>query len=472
MPTAYGYILGVPGYGGGGDVDWKTLRLTEPSSGSLLSEWWFDEGSGTTVSDQVGSADFTGITNGSWISQGLRLSSGKATSASISGAQTLVLLCKPPKDSTTSEWNSTFRGATYYGPQVTDNATWHSASVRNVVPMYYRAATGQANYRPSRGNWILVFCQSASAAASTVVLGAKSDGTLSVSQLDIAWAAVYSATLTSAERTTIYDMARQLIKSRGAYLDWRDCPVKVDIAALWGQSNAEGRALIADLSAGDQARTTPSGVYINRRDTYASEQLELGVNQTTTTPAVQFGPEMQMAWDAEDGGSGLYIAKYGVGATYLADTANGNDWNTAELPTSGSLNAALRSVWQTEADMLNAGIGPRLLGMCWMQGEQDALNATYGAAYEANLTSLIAKFREQVGDSTARIVIGRIRDDDPAGDPTAQAAVRAAQVAVAAADSNVYWIDTDSMPLNVDNVHYAAAGQKLLGTAFYSALQA
>jgi len=46
-----------------------------------------------------------------------------------------------------------------------------------------------------------------------------------------------------------------------------------------------------------------------------------------------------------------------------------------------------------------------------------------------------------------------------------------AQVAFGDGDAHGTWIDTDSFPLAGDNVHFTAAGQKLLGAAFYAALQ-
>lgn len=455
-------LFGIPGYGGGG---WQSLRLTTPESGVLLAEWWFNEGAGTTITDHVGSSDITGVTNGSWISQGLRLTNGLALSPSIAGAQTLVLLCKPPRDGTSDEYHSEFRSAIWNGSRMSTTATWHSGSIRGVVPCY-ADASGTSVYRVSRGNWVLIFCEAGSAAASTVSLGSRFDGLKPTSQIDLAWAAVFSATLTSAERTEVYDMARELLKSRSAYLDWRDCPTTTHVLGLWGQSNAEGRATIANLSSTDQARTLPEGVLINRRDTYATEDLELGVNQTTTNVATQFGPEMPIAWLAEDNGQSLAIAKYAVGSTILDDTA-GTDWSIDETSTTNLFNKAMWGLWQLEADLINAGVGPDLKGVCWAQGEQDGTNTTYGAAYEDNLNAFIAKYREQVGDTTADFIIARTRDQFPTANSTAIADVRAAQAAVAAADADVAMFDTDYMPRAVDEVHYDVVGQMQLGRMFY-----
>ncbi len=41
---------------------------------------------------------------------------------------------------------------------------------------------------------------------------------------------------------------------------------------------------------------------------------------------------------------------------------------------------------------------------------------------------------------------------------------------VGTANSGCVLIDTDSFPLQADNVHYTGAGMKSLGTAFYNAV--
>jgi len=193
----------------------------------------------------------------------------------------------------------------------------------------------------------------------------------------------------------------------------------------------------------------------------------MGTNQTTTNAATQFGPEMPMAWLAEDAGESLYISKHAIGSTFLGATG-ASDWNVAEDAASSLFNNALNNLWTQEADMLNAGIGPRLKALCWMQGENDATSTTTADAYATNLANLISTYRQQVGDSSAKVLIARIRDEDPTFDPAAVVTVRAAQESVADADANAEWFDTDSMPLAGDNVHYDSVGMKSLGEAFYT----
>ena len=101
-----------------------------------------------------------------------------------------------------------------------------------------------------------------------------------------------------------------------------------------------------------------------------------------------------------------------------------------------------------------------------MQGESDSTDATLASDYETNLTNFINQARTDFGFT--KFVLGRIHNTLPSGTYTEKATVRAAQDAVAAADSNVEIINTDTYGLKVDNIHFNASGQQSLGSAFAS----
>jgi hypothetical protein len=104
-------------------------------------------------------------------------------------------------------------------------------------------------------------------------------------------------------------------------------------------------------------------------------------------------------------------------------------------------------------------------GFFWMQGEADAQNAGYAAAYQANLGYFIDRVREDTGDPTLPFVLGRIRDW-----PFPHAAqVRAAQANVAAAKANVGLVNTDFLPIGGDYLHFSSAGTYQLGVLFADA---
>ena len=105
-----------------------------------------------------------------------------------------------------------------------------------------------------------------------------------------------------------------------------------------------------------------------------------------------------------------------------------------------------------------------------MQGESDAYNATYGAAYEANLTNLINTVRSDFATPSMPFVVGRITDLSVYGFP-AVPEVRTAQETVPGVVGNASWIDTDDIEqVPTAPGHYNAAGQIVLGTRFANEL--
>jgi len=454
-------------------LPWQNYRITS----GLLGEWAFAEGSGRSVADNSGNSktinlDLPTTPNDTWTACGISTASGLIQTPSITGARTVVMLLKIPQDNTSgfvfSGGNGSGNGVIPGGVSTTYN--YHTASVRGVVPLYQRASTGSANYRLNSGGWYMLFIDFNAAYTTPLGFGGRHSTTTSrVTTFEIAYSAVFSGVLSDSDRSQMYLLGRSLLKSRGAYLDWRDCPTNADFVTIWGQSNAEGRAKLADLSGSDTARTTPN-CFINLRGNRTVAALVKGTNQQTAAPSTDFGPELGIAWSHEDAANGrkLYISTHAIGSTYLADTG-GTDWSLSELETSNLFNAALRTMWAAEAQMLNSGIGPRFRGIFWMQGENDATSAVYGAAYQTNLSALITKFREQVGDSTVKFLIGRIRNVDTGYDVVGVAAVRLAESTLGATSPNA-WFDTDDLPLAVDNVHYNAVGMKSLGQRVYSAL--
>jgi hypothetical protein len=456
---------------------WQDYRLITPSSGALISEWQFAEGSGTAVDDAVGAnninLDLPTTPNYTWSARGITLASGLVQTPSITSARTVALLYKVGIGEATGFELSggSGSGAGLLADSISTAYTVHVGVARGVKPLEFRDSNGTAAYQLNRGGWILAFCDFNAAYTTALGFGGRHSTTSSrCTAFEVAWAAAFSGVLTTGERQQIYEMARVLSASRSFYLDWRDAPVTGDVVAIWGQSNGEGRAKLTDLSAEDAARTTPN-TYICRRTETSYALMVKGTNQQTDAPTTDFGPELGMAWEYEDSvpTRDLYFAKYAIGSTYLTPTA-GQDWATSELEASGHFWFALRNLWTLEALMLNAGVGPKLRGVFWMQGEQDATADSASLLYMKELRALVDKYREQVADPQAMFCIGRIRDQDPAFDATAVVQVRLAQVMTGGLDNGTVWIDTDSFALKTDNVHYNAAGMKALGQAVYDEL--
>jgi Carbohydrate esterase, sialic acid-specific acetylesterase len=356
---------------------------------------------------------------------------------------------------------------------------FHIGSGNGVAPNKFDAG-GTQSFRLLRGGWVLAFIEANAVTNARLIFGGQNaTAAYRCAELEIAWAGCWSTPLGDTGRATVFNAVRRIAADRGIYLHWKDCPVTVDVALLCGQSNADGRALITDLTAADQLRALNPNVLIQPNYYASPEVLRLGVNQQTIAPTAQFGPEMGMAWRHEDADAtrvrGLAICKLAVGSTYLAASTVGggvtpnNSWNAGETNNAGLLWALMRQWWDMEQRLLAQGIGPRLRSLCWMQGEQDATNTIYSAGYQANLQALYDAVRLYTGYPTGlKAVVGRIRDQDLSMNTTAKAEVRAAQAAFVTANGlDAALINTDTFALAADLVHFSASGQKSLGQALY-----
>lgn len=437
---------------------WEDYRITS----GLLAEWDFSEGTGATVEDRSGNGKNIDLSapasqTYAWNAQGVRTTSGLVQTPSITGARTVMMVCRTPLDAKTYFLLSGGDGSGFgmYPDAFTTAYTYHSGFGRGVAPMWH--ASGTSAHRLYSGGWMVFFCDYNAAKNTILGMGGRHSATTNrFPTFDIAYAAVFSGVLSDEDRTQLYTLGRMLLKSRGAYLDWRDCPTTINLMAIAGQSNAEGRAKKADVDAGTLA-TSLSRATINHWNARTPVAMTL-TNQTLTNPSTDFGPALALAWAHATGGKSydLAISLVAFGSTYLANTG-ATDWSVAESAATNHTNLFLRTLWAAEAYYLNLGIGPRL-SIFWMQGEQDATSSTYGAAYQANLEAWVTKVREQIGGGTeTKIIIGRIRDQDPTFDATGKVAVRAAQVTVGGQTGNAV-IDTDTFTLAADNVHYNANG--------------
>lgn len=98
----------------------------------------------------------------------------------------------------------------------------------------------------------------------------------------------------------------------------------------------------------------------------------------------------------------------------------------------------------------------------WAHGETPATDPAQAASYGRDLTDLFAHMRSEWGAD--RIVFSEISSQSALAYADQ---VRAAQMAVAAADPHVLLINTDALPLQADHLHLAASSALALGDAFY-----
>jgi hypothetical protein len=241
---------------------------------------------------------------------------------------------------------------------------------------------------------------------------------------------------------------------------------RVRVILLGGQSNADGRAVVADLPLSLQSPQSDVDFYYRTELTTGTlTTLRPGLSETS-----QFGPEILLGSrladiHAHEPGTRVAIIKYANGGTNLHTQwkAGGNSTSTGDGPeyitfqqTVTAGRAALAAKYPNTALELDS--------MVWMQGESDAATTTAGA-YQANLTAFIADVRATYEDSLP-FIIGRLSSQQTNLNAAALTTVRAAQDAVAAADPYTGIISTDGFGMKTDDLHFDAAGQQAMGSAF------
>ncbi|MEL6158227.1 MAG: DUF4347 domain-containing protein [Cyanobacteria bacterium J06623_5] len=237
---------------------------------------------------------------------------------------------------------------------------------------------------------------------------------------------------------------------------------KVSVYLFGGQSNMAGVGSDANDLSGARANPLPD-VQIWQDGINSFVDLRSGFDKNFGN-GDGFGAELNFGFTLEaarDNGTAdteeIYLVKYALGSTSLAEDWAVNGQNNVYDDFNAWVGNALSS-------LTSQGIGYSVEGMLWMQGEQDAFNASQAADYQSNLTEFIGDIRQRYGQGVD-FVIGRLHDELPNGF-FADEVVRSAQTAVANADSRNFLVNTDSYPVSSDSVHFTSAGHLSLGEDF------
>lgn len=222
---------------------------------------------------------------------------------------------------------------------------------------------------------------------------------------------------------------------------------------LAGQSNMVGRGVCNELETPYDDPLPAVNFWHNGGWT----ALRPGFGHTTDHfgPEVSFGRAIAAAYPDDD----IYLVKYAVGATNLAV-----DWKPGVI-NPGPCYTAFKSAANAALDDLrDKELSPVVAGMLWMQGESDALNAGYAAAYQTNLTNFIQCVRDDFDADNMEFVMGQILTTY--GTPTDNAKVRLAQQTVAELDGRAAWFPTDDLQIGEVGGHYGTQGQIDLGLLY------
>lgn len=500
----------------------QRFQKAAPTGGEttgLLAEWDFAVGTDDATPDLWGNypinhdATYRSAQNSSpeRTAKGMKLELDILESPSIPNVKWVATLYRVKRDAAAGFIQGFSSGTIGTGnglqcERIATANTNYIGMIGGVAPV--RAHTnGTYAFQTNRGNYVLFIQVVPTAATTTILWGGRSgqtakDPVYRPVEMELAWSRAYSTAYTDAAGAQCYADARRHGMRKGILIDWRDTDNWQHVAALWGQSNALGRAALSGLPTAEQSRTflqtklqsswgaTTYG--INNPELFDQlDFLEMGSNQNAENPYTgytaipgqkgEFGPEYGIAKTHHDARTTRYrtlnISKTGRGGTRLATSATSpsttaaESWNTAESKVGSLLHTAKKHYWDTCAQLLKQGIASRPGPLLWMQGETDATVTSMGTSYEVNWQALWNEVKIDCFFPAA--VIARIKDQWTSYDPTALAAVRAAPASLQSANpGEVTWFSTDTFTLDsVGGVHYDAqsSGQPALGAAFFNA---
>ena len=141
-------------------------------------------------------------------------------------------------------------------------------------------------------------------------------------------------------------------------------------------------------------------------------------------------------------------------------------WNLCEIH--------IKSIQKNLEILTSKGKKYKIIGMAWMQGENDAMLEKAAKSYRNNLQKLVEKYRTTFNVPEMPFVLGQI--NSRYGEEGAAEIVRDQMLKFSNSDyysalikttTDTSWAD---FPKHSDNVHYNSEGQKRLGTAFATSL--
>ncbi len=266
----------------------------------------------------------------------------------------------------------------------------------------------------------------------------------------------------------------------------------VEVFILSGQSNMVGSPKVAQLPESERA-PIPQARFWNGTD---FETLVPGKTKTSQT-VERFGPELAFArhYPGATPEHPIYLIKYALGGRPLHHGWHHGKWlgsppapnretfypgEGPDDPNVGTLyQKLLKQVRPALARLEAEGIAYRVRGVLWMQGEADAKHEVSATEYAQCLRQWHQRLLEDIGAAPCPLVYGQTLPYAPRAKRfTHPVELRQSQANLDrdSGHPDAYeWarmVPTEGMDLADDTVHYNAAGQIKLGTAFADAMVA
>lgn len=240
------------------------------------------------------------------------------------------------------------------------------------------------------------------------------------------------------------------------YAHAEDAPRPLKVFVFAGQSNMAGlRSNATELK--DTALAGPQ----ENLSFFNGEWVPLAPGTAQNVPASTvknreerlrqgFGPEVSFASQVSQAlGEPVGVVKLALGRTSL-----NRQWQPGKA---NGLYEQLRQMVQDASKQRPVEV----IGMLWMQGENDAKDPEAAQAYAGNLRNLVETARRDFGNPGMIFVAGRINLPGPA-DPASMETVREA---LTGKDITKYrWVDCDDLTTVADRLHFDTQGLEELGS--------
>lgn len=247
---------------------------------------------------------------------------------------------------------------------------------------------------------------------------------------------------------------------------------EANVVLLFGQSNATGCSHVQSLSENNpELFATYKAGFNNTFINFVCENFSNASMQFTNTTLGQaasnahFGPEVGIAEKLNNSSKRTFIIKYSYGGTTLH-----NQWLNGNGNRGGLYKCSLDFSKVSMDYLINKGYKLNILGICWMQGENDAVQGVEGSYY-SNTKKLVEYYRKDLEDyqKNIRFIDAKISDVWKE-----YKVVNEAKEKFASEADNNYLIDTISMGLTTkkepkdspDIAHYDSMSMVELGRAF------
>ena len=228
--------------------------------------------------------------------------------------------------------------------------------------------------------------------------------------------------------------------------DNKDLPIYFILA---GQSNMCGRAFGKDLPKNYQDEYADTMMVWNNDMNFLQvaepvisyEWKPLQPQYTPFAKQTQFGPEISLGRRLHKHFQRpVYLIKFAMGSTNLAINWNPNGQNVkkGKRVLKNYYNDFFEFTNKSVKSLKNTNPNAEFGGIFWMQGEGDAMDKKFSAAYYDNLKNLFITFREQFGE--CKIVTGLIN-----WPVKYQDVVNNAIMKLATEDSNLETADTSDL---------------------------